>query len=44
MKAFGEHFDIQIAIDYEMKIKFILFIVLFNLLKEIVGYLYIIYL
>ena len=27
MKAFGEHCAIQIAIDYEMKLKFILFLV-----------------
>ena len=27
-KRFGEHCDIQIAIDYEMKLKFILFLVL----------------
>ena len=44
MEAFGEHYDIQIAIDYEMKLKidFISSIWL-NLFEYIVGYVCIIY-
>ena len=44
-KAFGEHFDIQITIDYDLKIK-IDFISSFwlNCFEYIVQYVYIIYL
>ena len=43
-KTFGEHCDIQIAVDYEMKIK-ICFKSSFwlNMFEYIVGYVYIIY-
>ena len=45
-KTFGEHFDIQIAIDNESNLKLILFLVFFllNLFEYIVLYVYIIHL
>ena len=44
-KAFGEHCDIQIAIDYEMKFKnHFIFSFWLNFFEFIVGYVYIIYL
>ena len=44
-KAFGEHFDIQIAIDYEMKLKIhFISISWLNLFEYKEGYVYIIYL
>ena len=39
MKAFGEHCDIQIAIDYEMK--FILFLFLIELCSTRSGFVFI---